>query len=147
MAVTEDLGQERRRRLVVHRIQRVVGSEEGHSHAAVGHMEAARAERSGREVGGMARHIDHPAVEEHRNDLVEAGGSGLAEGGTGPGEGHRKVVVDREAVDSPGEVLEEGHVVRIPRKEALLTELADASIPRFKICPVWNNTHGLVDMT
>lgn len=130
------------RRLVVRRIQRVVGLEvgtpravglEGHNHAAVGHMEAARAEHGIHGVEEVARRTDLPAEEGHRsglagvedNDPVEAGGSGLAEGGIGPvGEGHRK------AADSPGaEVLKEGLRivgVRILRTEVLLTGLAHA---------------------
>lgn len=98
------------RRLEVRRIQRVVGLEvgipravglEGHNHAAVGHMGAARAEHGIHGVEEVARHTDLPAEE-----------------------GHRK------AADSPGaEVLKEGlHIVgvRILRTEVLLTGLAHA---------------------
>lgn len=131
------------RRLVVRRIQRVVGLEvgipravgwEGHSHAAAGHMQVARAEHGIRGVEEVARRTDLPA-EGHRSGLagvedngpVGAGGSGLAEGGIGPaGEGHRR------AADSPGvEALKEGLAVRIVgvrilHTEVLLTGLAHA---------------------
>jgi hypothetical protein len=132
------------RRLVVRRIQRVVGREAGilravgweeHSHAAAGHMEVARAEHGIRGVEEMARRTDLPAEEGHRSGLagvedngpVEAGGNGLAEGGMDPaGEGRRR------AADSPGaEALKEGLAarivgVRILRTEVLLTGLAHA---------------------
>lgn len=131
------------RQLVVRRIQQVVGLEEGilravdwegHSHAAAGHMEVARAEHGIRGVEEMARRTDLPA-EGHRSGLageedngpVEAGDSGLAEGGIGPaGEGHRR------AADSPvAGALKEGLAVRIVgarilRTEVLLTGLAHA---------------------
>lgn len=124
------------RRLVVRRIQRVVGLEvgilravgwEGHSHAAAGHMEVARAEHGIRGVEELAHRTDLPAEEGHRsglagvgdNGLVEVGGSGLAEGGIGPaGEGHRR------AADSPGpEALKEGLAVRIVGVRILHTEV------------------------
>lgn len=134
----------RRRRVVVRRIQRVVGLEvgirdhpravglEGHSHVAVGHMEVVGAEHGIRGVEEMARRNVLPAGEGHRSGLagvednapVEAGGSGLAGGDIVlAGEGHHK------AADSPGaEVLKEDLAVRIGvrilRRGALLTGLA-----------------------
>lgn len=120
-------------RRLVRRIQWVVGLEVGipqavvlvgHSHAAAGHMEVARAGHGIRGVEEMARRNDLLAEEGHRSDLVEAedngpveaGGSGLAEGGIGPvGEGHRR------AAGSPG--AEEGLAVRIVGVGILRTEV------------------------
>ena len=150
---------ERRLQVVVRRTRRVVGLErgtrdhpqavglEGHSHAAAGRMEVARAEHGIHGVEEVSRRKDRPAQEGHRTGLagvgdsgpVEAGdiglaegdidpaegGTGLAEAGIGPAEGHHK------AVDSPGaEVLKEGLAgrtgVRTLRTEVLLTKLARA---------------------
>lgn len=135
------------RRLVVRRIQRVVGLEVGipravgweeHSHAAAGHMEVARAEHGIHGVEEMARRTDLPAEEGHRiglagvedNGPVEAGDSGLAEGGIGPvGEGHRRAA-DSPGAGAPKEGLA-GRIVgvRILRTEVLLTGL-DHAKPR-----------------
>lgn len=133
------------RRLVVRRIQQVVGPEvgipqaaglEGHNHAAVGHKEVARAEHGIRGVEEVARRTDLPAEEGHRSGLagvedngpVEAGDSGLAEGGIGPaGEEHRK------AADSPGaEALKEGLAVRIAGVRILRTEVLSTGLAHAK---------------
>lgn len=128
------------RRLVVRRIQRVVGLEVGipravgweeHSHAAAaGHMEVARAEHGIHGVEEMARRTDLPAEEGHRIGLAGVEDSGLAEGGIGPvGEGHRRAA-DSPGAGAPKEGLA-GRIVgvRILRTEVLLTGL-DHAKPR-----------------
>lgn len=77
------------RRLVVRRIQRVVGLEVGipravgweeHSHAAAGHMEVARAEHGIHGVEEMARRTDLPAEEGHRRAADSPGAGAPKEG-------------------------------------------------------------------
>lgn len=114
------------------RVRHVVGLGEGHDRVVPDRMVVVGMGRGIRLGAGEKVRRMGFLVEELRSDLVEVEGSVPVEEGNGlagedsdPVAGHRIAVLDREAVDSLGEGLEEGPeevlVAGIRRKEVLET--------------------------